>query len=33
LLTQVCERLRGQLPHCDRIAGLLQERSGSLIKK
>src|ERR1700733_5941486 len=33
LLAQVCERLQGQLLRGDRIAGLLQERSGSLIKE
>jgi hypothetical protein len=33
LLAQVCERLQGQLLHGDRIAGLLHERSGSLIKE
>src|SRR5271166_14780 len=33
LLAQVCERLQGQLLRGSRIAGLLQERSGSLIKE
>jgi hypothetical protein len=33
LLAQVCERLQGQLLRGGRIAGLLQERSGSLIKE
>jgi hypothetical protein len=33
LLAQVCERLQGQLLCGDRIAGLLQKRSESLIKE
>jgi hypothetical protein len=33
LLAQVCERLQGQLLRGDRIAGLLQERPGSLMKE
>jgi hypothetical protein len=32
LLSQVCERLQSQLVRGDRIAGLLQERFGNLIK-
>jgi hypothetical protein len=32
LLSQVCERLQSQLLRGDRIAGLLQERFGNLIK-
>jgi hypothetical protein len=33
LLPQICQRLQGELPSGDRIAGLLQERCGSLIKE
>jgi hypothetical protein len=33
LLAQVCERLQGQLLRSDRVARLLQKRSGSLIKE